>query len=120
MKISNIVPAKSGDYEALYGAPPPSSLQAYVIRQDERPVAIGGLYYQHGHHVIFSDMKCPVSKRDIVRMCHKVMELAAKKRTTIFGVRGKLPTSINLLKHFGFEFVMDTPQGEMFRWNSPN
>lgn len=116
--MSEIVPATADDYEAMYGEPPCASLQGYVVKKDGKPVAIGGLYYQYGRHVVFSEIKEPVRKRDILRVCHLVLGLAKQKRATVFSLLGKLPTSINLLKHFNFQFVMNTPQGDLYQWNS--
>lgn len=112
--MTEIVPATLADFVALYGHPPPFSFQGFVVRQDGKPVGIGGLYFSNGSHVVFSRINAPIRKRVILAVCHKVMDLARQKRVQVFAHRDEaIATSPGLLAHFGFEQIEDS---EVYLW----
>lgn len=115
--VTEIAPATAEDVVAIYGHPPPYSMQAYVIRQDGRAVGIGGLYYAGQRHVAFCRSVAPISRKVIVRLVRKVAEIIRGRGARVFALRdASIPTSETLLKHMGFQLVAATAEGEVYAW----
>ena len=112
-----VVPATEQDYVALYGHRPRYSMQGYAGRQDGEPVAMAGLYRAEGKNVMFLQTKGRVSPRLVVMVSRAALDLARACGTRIFALRdAALPTAGGLLKHFGFESIGETSEGEVYQW----
>ena len=112
-----VAPATEQDFVAVYGHRPRYSMQGYAARADGQAVAIAGLYRADGKNVMFLQTRGRVSPRAVVLLGRAVMDLARTRGTRIFALRdADLPTAGGLLRHFGFEPVGMTEQGEVYQW----
>ena len=110
-------PATESDYVALYGHRPPYSMQGYTGRQGGEPVAMAGLYLAQGKQVMFLQTKGRVSPRLVVLLGRAALDLARARGTRIFALRDEAqPTADGLLRHFGFQPVGMTTDGEVYQW----
>ena len=113
-----VVAATEADYVALYGHRPPYSMQGYTGRQGGEPAVMAGLYRAAGKNVMFLQTKGQPSPRLVVRVCRAALDLARARGTRIFALRDEaLPTADGLLRHFGFQPVGMTTDGEVYQWH---
>ncbi len=117
MKNIEVAQATAEDMLQISGKQSPYSFQGYSIRMNGVCVAIGGVFLQHGQLVAFTDFACPVPKRYVVKAARLVVNLISKKRAPVLALRDESrPTAHSLLSHFGFEPLMNTPTGEVYKW----
>ena len=112
-----IVPATLEDYLAIYGKPPPRSFQGFVVRKNDEPVAVAGIYLENGAAVVFSQIEKPVSKKTILATAYRVLAIACAKRLTLIAqASSDIPTSESFIRHFGFSPMPGQPG--VFRWQA--
>lgn len=114
---SEIAPATAADFEAVYGHAPKFSFQGYAVRVDGVAHGVGGVYRTNGQHVAFCRITGPVSKKAVVKAGRLILDLIRSRRR-VFAIRDpEVPTAPTLLKHLGFEFLTDSPAGEVYLWH---
>lgn len=112
-------PTTVEDYQHLYGRLPPRTAQGFTIEVDGVPHAIAGIYMLSHTAQIFSDIKAPVPRRSIIETCRVMMELIKSKGVGAQALRDPdSPTSLNMMRHFGFEHIATAPEGEVYAWHS--
>lgn len=105
------------DFITMLGEPPPYTFRGVVIRDNGKPVAIGGVMRAHGKQVVFTEFSGPVNKRCLILAWRKIRGIMASMHTTIYAIRDEnQPTSESFLRHFGFEKFLDSDHGEIYRW----
>ena len=97
--------ATQADAVAFYGEPAKMSFRGFVAELDGEVVGIGGVYYDNGVAIAFSEMRPPMRKHK------KAMAKACRMLTRFFDqLGGKVyavacptePTAPQLLKKLGF------------------
>lgn len=99
------------DAKAFYGGPPMMSLRGWVAEKDGVIVGIGGVYYNKGVPIAFSEITDAFreSKKDVAKGCRILMELISKTRGPVYAVANpNEPTAARLLARLGWE-----PTGRM-------
>jgi hypothetical protein len=116
--LIEIVPATVADIEAVYGGRQALSMQALAVREAGRAVAVAGVYYSDLRWVAFLQVTDGVSGKTTVRLAKAVIDkLVRPKRAPVYAIRDEtLPTAAGLLKHFGFQPVAKTADGEVYQW----
>lgn len=82
------------------------SFRGYVIEYEGAPIAIGGIYYQDGTPVAFSDLKPEVRryKKTMVRACKMLLTLFDNAGAPVYAIANqKEPTAPYLLAKLGFK-----------------
>ena len=101
--------ATEADAIAYYGARPPLSLRGYVAELDGEIVGIGGLSYEGGNAVAFSETKPALRERreDMKRGLKVLMAMVKSCRTPVYAVADPdEPGAAELLARLGW-----TPTG---------
>jgi len=96
--------ATAQDAELFYGKQPIRTMRGYVAIIDDKPVGIGGVYYESGFMVAFSEMKPEMRsrKKDIARGIRMLTEMYDKLGPVFAVACKKEPTSYMLLAKLGF------------------
>lgn len=97
--------------EAYYGKPAPFTFRGHVALLDGKPVGVGGVYYDDGNPVAFSDMgeEMRARKRDIVRAIRLLKRQFDASKAALYAVASREEaTSQSLLARLGFQ-----PTGRM-------
>lgn len=116
--MTEVVPATLADFVAVYGCAPKFTFQGYAVRRDGVAVCICGLYSDGERSVAFIRVNDGVRPRDVVKVANLVLQLAEKRGTPVFAIRDRsLPTSEGFIKHFGFTYAGESPEGEVYQWH---
>lgn len=107
-------PARPADIEH-YLPNCPYSVRAVVAERDGELLAIGGVYYQRGTAIAFTEARQDFSKRDRARGMRHVMRIIEQVHGAVYAKEGPFETAPAMLAHFGFEPVED---GYYCRWNA--
>ena len=104
MTKAEIRPATAQDAELFYGKRPIKTMRGYVAIVDDKPIGIGGIYYEAGVMIAFSEMKPEIRnrKRDIARMARMLVGLYDKIGTVYAAANKDEPTAPRLLEKLGF------------------
>lgn len=110
-------PARTGDYESLYGVPLPFTIRAEVAEIGGRAVGIGGIAYIHGQPVLFSRMTDELRpfKKFIVRCARRAAQMASDTHAAAIA-SPKEQLSCKLLMRLGLSWQGTSTEGEVFRW----
>ena len=98
--------ANAEDALAFFGRSPPFSFRGWVAEQDGQVTAIGGLYYEDGRPVAFSDMGATFrkSRKDIAKGCRILMQMIDKIKGPVYAVANpNEPTANYLLAKLGWK-----------------
>lgn len=80
----------------------PCTARAWAAEQDGTIYGVGGVYYQHGHVIAFTNMRDDMPKRDIIRaarfLTRKFKDIAAP----VYAIPACRETARRTLEHFGF------------------
>lgn len=101
-----IKPATLDLFEAFYGRPPAWTMRGHVALIEDRVVGIGGISYEGGVPVLFSDAapELRARRRDMVRCVRFLQRQAEAFRGTLFAVTAvDEPAAPRLLARLGFE-----------------
>ncbi len=114
--------AESKHVREFYGDRYTKSFKGYVAMLDGVVVGIGGISFEDGYMMLFSDMKDALRpfKKDIVRAITVLKRLIERERYPILAIAndGEL-MSEKLLVKLGFVFSgHETPDGKIF-WRKP-
>lgn len=118
--MTHVRPATLADYQAWYdGAMPPSRIRAWVVEEDGKVIAIGGLKYGRDFDVpcVFAGLS-PVARamKKTLHRCAKegiahIMEL----EPAVVALRDESePTADRWLRRLGFEPICRTRDGEVY------
>lgn len=115
-----IVPATQELLTEYYGAPPPVTMRAFVLVEDDKPVAVAGfLYRATRERVIFSEARPEVFKHRklwVMRLAKMLMKIADDNEWTLVADPDKdIQSASKFLEHLGFELQ---ERGEYVRWHS--
>ncbi len=91
---------------AYYGKPAPFTFRGHVAVLDGKPVGVGGVYYDRGNPVAFSDMgeEMRGRKRDIVRAIRLLKQQFDASKASLLAIANRdEATSQNLLMRLGFQ-----------------
>jgi len=110
-------PATRDDYRAFYGNLPQSTMRAYVATIDDRVVGIGGVLFEHGTKIVFSDMKDEFRpyKVSIMKFARKVEDVMGSS-PGVAVMSSSEPGAARLLDWLGFDHVGQNDVGEIYRW----
>lgn len=120
MRNSPVIrPATAADAAAFYGTERPmKSMRGFVAELDGEVVGIGGVYFDHGYLVAFSEMKEALRpyKKAIVKGARMIMSAIIDRGVPVFALANQgEPTAAGLLKALGFKFFQHTPQGDIYK-----
>lgn len=99
----------------------PSTVRAITFLLDGEPAGIGGLRYEKGYYLAFSNIKedINVSKATVVRCGLEVIKMIKSMGVTVFAVKSNaLPNADRFLKMLGFEFDSHDEEGDVYIWHS--
>lgn len=113
-----VVPATPEVIRQQYGDRPTPRMQAWVVKDEDKVLAVAGLAFR-GHALeLFSDIR-PEMKRypvTLVRVARAIMRRAQELNRPTFAIRDPdEPTSDALLRRLGF---VETEQEGVYRWHS--
>jgi len=116
----NIVPATTELLTEYYGAPPPITMRAYVLMDEERPVGVAGFLFRSSKvRVIFSEAKPEVFEHHklwVMKIGRLLLKVADENNWTLVADPDKdIQSSGKFLEHLGFEL---DDRGEYVRWHS--
>lgn len=124
MKQQNVEigPTRLDDYLDMFGCPPPYRAKAVTVRENGRVIGIGGLQFHRDGVVAFMDIAAGVDpakhKRTLIRAARAVMRMAAEAGRPVVAFRDVCQErSESLLRHFGFNPVGETGEGEVWIWH---
>ncbi len=98
-------PATPADAEAYYGRPSGATFRGYVAVKDGEVVGIGGVSYDNGTRVAFSEFKDALrsDRRALVKGVKIVMDIVNQIRGPVYAVADDAePTSTKLLAKLGW------------------
>lgn len=105
-------PATRADALAYYGREPEATFRGYVAEQDGKIIGIGGVYYDLGFPVVFTEMKPEMcgAKKAIARATRLMIDYVdSLPYPTVYAVADtEYPTAPYLLAKLGF-----APTGRM-------
>ena len=107
---ATIRPATRADVEAYWQRPVPGTLRAVVAELDGKPVGIGGVYYEGGVRLAFSEYKDELrnDKRTKARGVKMIMEILNSIKGPVYAaVCPDEPTAPSLLARLGFKPAHD-------------
>lgn len=106
-KPENVVfrPATRADFSDFYDEVPGVSARAWVVEVDGEVKGVGGVYFQSGRAMAFSEFKDGLSKRLKVMGARKIMEIVCGCSCTVYAYEGPFLTAPKLLEKLGFEKI---------------
>jgi len=96
--------ATQRDIESFYGKMPPLTMKGFVVEHTGTIIGIGGVYWNEGKKVLFSEIKPEGKKfkKTMVRVAKRIVkELTPRYALADGGTKG----AAKLLEHLGFEPV---------------
>ncbi len=97
-----IVPATPELAQRYAGANPPRTFRGHAALRDGEVVGLGGIYYQDGQPVIFSEYK-EMSRKDRARCFRFLERVASEWKGRLYAVCDAAhPGSPGLLRRLGF------------------
>lgn len=104
-----IVPATPELVRQFAGKTPPLTFRGHVAMVGDRVLGLGGIYYQDGVPVIFSEFKEGLGIKDRARCFRFIEQVAAKWKGQLHAICDiSHPGSPGLLRRLGFSPVHDT------------
>ena len=119
MKNYSIREATVEDYMVLYRKIPQHSSRAWVADYGGRVVCLVGVEFQPRGAFVFSDVveDLDAPKLTIFRAAKEFMAKIEELNRPVTAVcDGTFFNSPKMLKMFGFKYVQNTDQGEVFTW----
>ena len=114
-----IRPSTREDVIEMCGGTFPDNIWGITAEEDGEVVGIAGIHYTNPR-MCFSNIKQSLKKspRTIVRMAHAVREVMGKSEVPVYAIADKNePTAPKFLEHVGFEHLMTSSDGEIYRWH---
>lgn len=113
-------PATIEDIKSFYNIETiPYSIKALVFFFDGHLSGIGGVRFQHGYYVVFSDIleNIKVPRATVLRCGLLVMDMAKKTYKELYAIKDMgLPSANRFLTALGFNY-METKDGmEIYKW----
>jgi len=111
-------PATAGDFIALQGKPPESTVRAHVAEHDGQVLAAFGVYYTNGITVAFTIMGDGMRKhrKSIMRFARFVMAKIAAMPGPIYALCSRTEeTAPRFLARLGFEFMSESDAGDLYK-----
>ena len=107
-------PATRGDIELFYPALK-HTFKAWVVENDERPLGIGGVYYDGDFVFAFSRFDPELRKYPLAmaRGAKKIMEIV-KDKPCLAIADENIPGASKLLERLGFKSI----DGHIYKWTS--
>jgi len=114
-----IRPATAADIAAYYGSSVAPTVRAVVAVMDGKPVGIAGVKYERGALMAFSEIRNEMRphRKAIVKGARMAVDMIRRIGAPVYAV-GNLPTSDELLRHYGFERVGESRDGGVYQWQS--
>lgn len=97
--------ATAADAEQFFGGQMMFSMRGWVAEQDGVVTAIGGLYYEGGRPIAFSEMTGTFRKdrKDVAKGCRILMQMIDKIKSPVYAVANpNEPTAQKLLAKLGW------------------
>jgi hypothetical protein len=98
---------------------PPFTVKGLSFFLEGELVAIGGVRYERGYFIAFSDIKpgVTVSKATVYRCGLEVMKFIKDLGIPVVAMADEnLESAPRFLTHLGFEYKRSDPNGEVFTW----
>ena len=98
--------ATAADALAYYGKPAPFSFRGYVAELGDEVIGIGGVYYQDGTPIAFSEMRPAMRthRKAIAKACRMLMQFLNQIGGPVYAVACPTePTAPRLLAKLGFK-----------------
>jgi hypothetical protein len=102
--MTTIRAATQKDIESFYGKMPPLTMKGFVVEHAGQIIGIGGIYWNEGKKVLFSEIKSEGKKfkKTMVRVAKRIV---AELNPRYALADGRTANSVKLLEHLGFEPV---------------
>ena len=114
-------PATIEDIKSFYNIETlPYSIKALVFFLDGELSGIGGVRFQHGHYVVFSDIleNVKVPRATILRCAHMIMDMAKQTHKELYAVKHEsLVSAKRLLQSLGFNYLKPSEDGDVYLWH---
>lgn len=102
--MTTIRMATQRDIESFYGKMPPLTMKGFVVEHDGSIIGIGGVYWNEGKKVLFSEIK-PEGKKFKKTMVRVAKRIVAELNPRYALADGCTEGAAKLLEHLGFEPV---------------
>lgn len=102
----NIRPATAEDARTFYGGAPKMSFRGFVAELDGELVGLGGVYYQNGVPIAFTEIRPAMRpyRKAIAKGCRMIVKLLDDLRGPVYAVACSTePTAPYLLAKLGFK-----------------
>ena len=114
-----ILPATKRDIEAFFGTSLPMSVRGVVLRADNEPIAIGGVFTKGGVAIGFSEIKDGISrpKKHIIKAALEVQKLLGKYPQVRAFANADEQSAPRFLEYLGFKPTGEhTANGDVYLW----
>ena len=109
--------AVAADVREFYGHSPKYTMRAYMAFLDGKPVALGGITYNLGMPCAFAEIRDEFRpyKVSIMKFAGKIHDLIGNGPCMALA-SPKIAGSNRLIEWLGFEFVVTTQYGDVYKW----
>lgn len=108
-----IEPASRDDIAAYYGGPLPVSVRAFVAKDNDKTIAIGGVFRNDGRVVFFGDITDEMRKKYPVAMYKTARKIMSMQTVEVVSLPDKeVEASQRFLERLGFKQT----DGDMMTW----
>lgn len=113
-----IRPTTRDDIIEMTGTTFPENIRAISAEHDGELMGVAGIR-SCDPRLCFADIKPELKKspRTIIKMARWVTDIIKKGDAPVYALADEdEPTAFRFLEHVGFQWIMSTDQGEVFKW----
>lgn len=114
-----IRPATRDDVIEMCGGTFPDNIWAMAVEDDGKLLAIAGVRYSNPR-MCFGNIRPELKKspRTIVKLARLVTAVVEDSDVPVYALADEdEPTAPRFLEHVGFDHIMSTEKGEVYRWH---
>ena len=115
----NIRPATRADVIEMCGGTFLDNIWAMAVEDDGELMAIAGVRYSNPR-MCFGNIKPELKKspRTIIKLARLVTAVVEESEVPVYAIANEdEPTAPRFLEHVGFEHLMSSDDGEIYRWH---
>jgi hypothetical protein len=94
----------------------PSSYNAWAAVENGKVFGIGGVYYDDGKAIAFSNMREDIPVKDRIKGARIIMDILSQTEGPIYAYPESYKSAPATLKHFGFEKISGS---DWYVWRGP-